>query len=197
MSINLNGKHHELIDMDEQNEEDSVSVVNVVKNAEIEVETRELTATPLKRYVMVVDSGANKWNALINMVLCEEWDKLKRGRSHSKMEHDEVRKAILDDDFWKNLRTTVTFMRLIWDMICYCDSDRACIGEVYQRIDDMLGSLNVALPDNAELRRVIQYLMFFFASPRRGPGWTIVLGRDGANSGDLVGYGGLRLGGEF
>lgn len=36
MSINLNGKHHELIDMDEQNEEDSVSVVNVVKNEEIE-----------------------------------------------------------------------------------------------------------------------------------------------------------------
>lgn len=73
--------------------------------------------------------------------------------------NDEVRKAILDDDFWKNLRTTVTFMRLIWDMICYCDSDRACIGEVYQRIDDMMGSLNVALPDNAELRRVIQYLV--------------------------------------
>lgn len=111
------------------------------------------------QHFLVLERVLRVKNALINMVLCEEWDKLKRGRSHSKMEHDEVRKAILDDDFWKNLRTTVTFMRLIWDMICYCDSDRACIGEVYQRIDDMLGSLNFALPDNAELRRVIQYLV--------------------------------------
>lgn len=50
--------------MEEHNEEDSVSIVkSVVKNEDIEVEARELTATPLKRYVtMVVDNGcANKW----------------------------------------------------------------------------------------------------------------------------------------
>lgn len=39
--------------------------------------------------------------------------------------------------------------------------------------------------------------MLFFASPRRGTGWTIVVGWDGADNGDLVGYGGLRLDGEF
>lgn len=43
-------------------------------------------------------------------------------------------------------------------MICYCDSDRAWIGEVYQRFDDMLGSIKMTLPDNADLRGVIQNL---------------------------------------
>ncbi|PSR89905.1 50S ribosomal protein [Actinidia chinensis var. chinensis] len=111
------------------------------------------------QHVLVLERTLRVKNALINMVLSEEWDRLTRGRSKSKMEHDTVRKTILDDDFWKNLRTIVTFMRPIWDLISYCESDRTCIGEVYQRMDDMFGSVKLALPDSADLRGVIQKLV--------------------------------------
>ncbi|GFZ17828.1 hypothetical protein Acr_26g0010980 [Actinidia rufa] len=111
------------------------------------------------QHFLVLERTLRVKNALINMVLSEEWDKLTRGRSKSKMEHETVRKTSLDDDFWKNLRTIVTFMRPIWDLISYCESDRTCIGEVYQRMDDMFGSVKLALPDNADLRGVIQKLV--------------------------------------
>lgn len=70
-------------------------------------------------HFLVLDRILRVKNALISMVLSEEWNKLKRGRSNSKMQHDTLRKTILDDDFWKKLKTIVTFTRPImgFDML--------------------------------------------------------------------------------
>lgn len=111
------------------------------------------------QHYLVLERILRVRNALINMVLSEEWEKLKRGMSKSKMDHDGVRRTVLDDEFWKKLKIIVTFMKPIWDVICYCDSTNACIGEVYQKVDDMSGFIKVSLPDNADICGVIQSLL--------------------------------------
>lgn len=65
------------------------------------------------------------------MVLSKEWENLKKGKSKSSMDHEEVRRTILEVDFGKKLKIIIlTFTKMIRDVIHYCDSDRACIGSI-------------------------------------------------------------------
>lgn len=67
------------------------------------------------------------------------------------MEHDGVKKITLDDDFQKQLKTILAFTKPIWQMIHFCDSDKAILGEVYQRMEDMFGYIQIALKHNVEM----------------------------------------------
>ncbi|KAG6760646.1 hypothetical protein POTOM_033820 [Populus tomentosa] len=81
-------------------------------------------------------------NALINLVLSEEWGELKKGRLNSSMGHGELKKVVTDDDVWEMLNITLMCIKPIWDRIRNCDSNKACIGEVevHQKMNDLLGS---------------------------------------------------------
>ncbi|KAL3849608.1 hypothetical protein ACJIZ3_011490 [Penstemon smallii] len=111
------------------------------------------------QHFLVLERILRVKSALINMILSEEWEKLKSGRSKAQMDHDDVKKVILDDEFWKKLKITVTFLKPIWNVIHYCDSEKALIGEIYQKIDDMLDYVKKELPDNADLSGTIQKLL--------------------------------------
>ncbi|KAJ7947908.1 DUF659 domain-containing protein [Quillaja saponaria] len=108
------------------------------------------------QHFVVIERILRLKSDLINMVLSEEWDRLKKGRSKSSMEHEEVRKIILNDNFWKKLKIILTFMKPIWDVLHFCDSDKACVGEIYQRMDDMLGYIKLALDENTDLCEIVQ-----------------------------------------
>ncbi|KAL3820011.1 hypothetical protein ACJIZ3_005916 [Penstemon smallii] len=82
-------------------------------------------------------------NHLISMALSEEWDKIKCGSSSSKLRHQEISSTILDSDFWEQLKLVLKFTKPIWKMIRFCDSDKAVIGEVYQKMEDMPELLNI------------------------------------------------------
>ncbi|OVA14104.1 dTDP-4-dehydrorhamnose reductase [Macleaya cordata] len=90
-------------------------------------------------------------DALIGMVSSEEWEKIKSGSSRSNVQHEDVKRTILDDDFWQKTRTILTFVKPIWEMIRFCDSDRAVIGEVYQLMEDMLGSIKEELSNSNDI----------------------------------------------
>ncbi|XP_042490785.1 uncharacterized protein LOC122070656 [Macadamia integrifolia] len=109
-------------------------------------------------HFVVLEGIARVKNALVNLVLSEEWEKLKRGGSKSNLEHEEVKRTILDDDFWKMVTTILAFIKPIWEMICFCDSDKATIGEVYPKLDAMLGCIKDALLDSIEAYQVVSDL---------------------------------------
>ncbi|KAJ4971552.1 hypothetical protein NE237_004651 [Protea cynaroides] len=97
-------------------------------------------------------------NVLVNLVLSEEWEKLKRGGSKLNLEHEEVKRTILDDDFWNKVMAILAFIKPIWEMICFCDSDKVTIGEVYPRLDAMLGCIKDALSESIEVCQVVSDL---------------------------------------
>lgn len=111
------------------------------------------------QHFLLLDRFLQVKNILINMVLSEEWDKIKRGQSKSVLGDDMVRMIILDDDFWSKLKTIVAFMRPMWDLISYCDSEKACIGEVYQRMEDMVETFEVTPLDYSDTRETIKNLV--------------------------------------
>ena len=119
----------------------------------------KVNKTRFGHHYIILERIAHVKNALINLVLSVEWDKLKKGGVRENMEHDGVRQIVLDDDFWKQLKTILAFTKPIWQMIRFCDSDKAILGEVYQRMEDMLGYIQIALKHNVEMYQVIQKLV--------------------------------------
>ena len=112
------------------------------------------------QHFVVLEGILRLKNDLINMVLSKEWENLKKGKSKSSMDHEEVRRTILEDDFGKKLKIIIlTFTKMIRDVIHHCDSDRACIGSILVRMGDMLGYIKLALSNNADLCQVIRNLL--------------------------------------
>ncbi|KAF9599407.1 hypothetical protein IFM89_036987 [Coptis chinensis] len=95
-----------------------------------------------------------------SLALSDEWEKIKKGRSKN-IEHEKVKKTILDDEFWEKAKLILSFTKPIWLMIRFCDSDKAVIGEVYQRMSDMLSEIKEALLDHWELSDIMEDLINF------------------------------------
>lgn len=95
-------------------------------------------------------------NSLLNMVLSDDWEKIKKGQS--KVEHELVMKTILDNDFWEGARIVLSFTKPIWVMIRFCDSDKAIIGEVYQKMSTMVEKIKQALVDYEFVSSVVEIL---------------------------------------
>ena len=49
----------------------------------------------------------------------------------------EVRRMILDDHFWADVRFVVDFIEPINDVIRFADTNSSCLGEIYECIDSM------------------------------------------------------------
>ncbi len=98
-------------------------------------------------------------NGLISMVLNDEWEELKKGSSRSNLEHDQVKKVVLDDEFWGQVKFILSVTKPIWLMIHFCDFDKAVVGEVYQRMEDMIGSIEEVLQNNRDLYKTVENLI--------------------------------------
>ncbi|OVA06539.1 hypothetical protein BVC80_1739g23 [Macleaya cordata] len=90
------------------------------------------------------------------MVLSEEWEKIKSGSSTSNFQHQDVKNTILNEDFWHKTKTILSFVKPIWEMIRFCDSDKAVMGEVYQMMEDMLGSIKEELSNDFDLYHLVE-----------------------------------------
>ncbi|XP_059628538.1 uncharacterized protein LOC132271233 [Cornus florida] len=143
-------------------------VVNYIKNHSFALyifrtfsalEVIQVKKTRFGHHFVVLDRLFRVKNALISAVLSEEWEALKKGTSRSKLEHDQIKKIVLDDEFWKDLKFVLSFTKPIWNMIRFCDSDRAVVGEVYQRMEDMLGHIEAALSNKFEMCTEVKALV--------------------------------------
>ncbi|KAL5731797.1 hypothetical protein ACHQM5_004494 [Ranunculus cassubicifolius] len=96
---------------------------------------------------------------LINMVLSEEWGKIKKGWSKQNTDSDHVRKTVLDEDFWESAKFVLSFTKPIWLMIRFCDSDKSVIGVVYPKMRIMLEKIKAVLADNAGICEAMEKLV--------------------------------------
>ncbi|KAL3829149.1 hypothetical protein ACJIZ3_017951 [Penstemon smallii] len=123
------------------------------------LEVIQVKKTRFGHHYVVLERINRLKNHLISMVLSEEWDRIKCGSSSSKLQHEEIKRTILDSDFWEQLKFVLNFTKPIATMIRFCDSDKAVIGEVYQRMEDMLSSIEVILLDKPEILNVVRHIL--------------------------------------
>lgn len=72
--------------------------------------------------------------ALATTVICDMWDRWKQSTSDVDLE---VKRLILDDRFWTDVKFVMEFVEPICDMIRYADTYAPCLGEIYENIDSM------------------------------------------------------------
>ncbi|KAL3834370.1 hypothetical protein ACJIZ3_009106 [Penstemon smallii] len=95
------------------------------------LEVIQVKKTRFGHHYVVLERINRLKNHLISMVLSEEWDRIKCGSSSSKLQHEEIKRTILD----------------------------TVIGEVYQRMEDMLSSIEVILLDKPEILNVVRHIL--------------------------------------
>ena len=59
-----------------------------------------------------------------------------------------MEETALDPLFWARMREIVSFTKPIYNMICFADTDKPVIGEVYEQMDSMLGQIKDIVKDN-------------------------------------------------
>ncbi|XP_059078050.1 uncharacterized protein LOC131876626 [Cryptomeria japonica] len=72
--------------------------------------------------------------ALCSTVVTDAWAAWKQSTSDIAVE---VRAMVLDELFWVDVKFVVDFIKPICEVIKFADSDKACLGEVYEAIDSM------------------------------------------------------------
>ncbi|KAH9298202.1 hypothetical protein KI387_029884, partial [Taxus chinensis] len=72
--------------------------------------------------------------ALCSTVVSDAWAAWRQSTSETAVE---VRKMVLDNLFWVDVKFVVDFIQPICEVIRFVDSDKPCLGEVYEEIDSM------------------------------------------------------------
>ena len=81
--------------------------------------------------------------ALASMVSSESWQVLKDRATSTfdRRQFQEVEDTVLDTAFWKNVKYVLQFIKPVYYMIRFADTDKPVIGEVYEQMDSMLGQI--------------------------------------------------------
>ncbi|KAI8535978.1 hypothetical protein RHMOL_Rhmol10G0218900 [Rhododendron molle] len=77
---------------------------------------------------------------LVSMALSKQWKQLRRTTSAPE-QHDIVQQTVLDEDFWRKSKRVLKITKPIYKMLRFSNTDKPIIGEVYEQIDMMLGSI--------------------------------------------------------
>ncbi|KAL5713826.1 hypothetical protein ACHQM5_015869 [Ranunculus cassubicifolius] len=85
--------------------------------------------------------------------------KIRKGRSKQNTDSDQVRKTVLDEDFWEKAKFVLSFTKPIWLMIPFCDSDKSVIGVVYPKMRIMLEKIKAVLVDHVRIREAMEKLV--------------------------------------
>ena len=72
--------------------------------------------------------------ALAATVISDMWDGWRLSSSNVAVE---VKRLILDDQFWGDVKFVMEFVKPICDMLRYADIDGPCLGEIYENMDSM------------------------------------------------------------
>ena len=72
--------------------------------------------------------------ALAAIVISDMWDGWRLSSSNAAVE---VKRLILDDQFWGDVKFVMEFVEPICDMLHYVDIDGPCLGEIYENMDSM------------------------------------------------------------
>ncbi|PRQ20008.1 putative ribonuclease H-like domain-containing protein [Rosa chinensis] len=80
--------------------------------------------------------------ALASTVVLQKWkDWLKTLDAGKRKLGEDIALAVLTDNVWENVMAIVKITKPIYFLIKYCDGDGQKMGEVYERMDNMLGEI--------------------------------------------------------
>ncbi|XP_057497393.1 uncharacterized protein LOC130782121 [Actinidia eriantha] len=82
--------------------------------------------------------------SLVSMALSKQWESLRRTTSTPE-QHDLIQQTVLDDDFWRKPERVLKITKPIYKMLRFSDTDQPIIGEVYEQMDTMLGTIKDVL----------------------------------------------------
>ncbi|XP_059063854.1 uncharacterized protein LOC131856294 [Cryptomeria japonica] len=98
------------------------------------VELLKPTNTRFASYFILLDHLCEVKGALCSTVVSDAWAAWKQSALDIVVE---VRAMVLDEHFWADVKFVVDFIKPICEVIKFADSDKACLGEVYEAIDSM------------------------------------------------------------
>ncbi|GFY82551.1 hypothetical protein Acr_02g0007910 [Actinidia rufa] len=78
------------------------------------------------------------------MALSKQWESLRR-TTFTPEQHDLIQQTVLDDDFWRKEERVLKITKPIYKMLRFSDTDQPIIGEVYEQMDTMLGTIKDVL----------------------------------------------------
>ncbi|KAI8556403.1 hypothetical protein RHMOL_Rhmol05G0250100 [Rhododendron molle] len=116
---------------------------------------------------VVTDNAANRNAAgaiiqlrasLVSMALSKQWGYLKRTTSAPE-QHDIVQQTVLDEDFWRKSGRVLKISKPIYKMLRFSDTEQPIIGEVYEQMDTMLGSIKDILSNDPVVCDLIHELV--------------------------------------
>ncbi|KAG5542097.1 hypothetical protein RHGRI_021826 [Rhododendron griersonianum] len=96
--------------------------------------------------------------SLVSMALSKQWGYLKMTTSAPE-QHDIIQQTVLDEDFWRKSERVLKITKPIYKMLRFSDNDQPIIGEVYEQMDTMLGSIKDILSNDPVVCDLIHKLV--------------------------------------
>ncbi|PWA68651.1 hypothetical protein CTI12_AA306470 [Artemisia annua] len=94
---------------------------------------------------VVTDNAANCKAAGVEI---EKRDWVKHGNEHTRSLGQSVAETIRNDKFWDDVESILAITKPIFLLIKFCDGEGTKMGEIYKKMDNMLGEIKDIMADN-------------------------------------------------
>ncbi|KAI3698708.1 hypothetical protein L2E82_42453 [Cichorium intybus] len=87
--------------------------------------------------------------ALATTIVLNSWrDWVKNGDENTRIIRAKVADIIKDDSFWEDVQSVLAITKPIFLLIKFCDGEGPKIGEIYEKMDNMLGEIKDIMKEN-------------------------------------------------
>lgn len=100
---------------------------------------------------------------LIAAVLSDQWDRWSRLPildEKVKLCGDSVKESVLSEDFWEAVQLALSIIKPIYKMIKFTDQDGPLMGEICERIDNMLGEIQDNLKKQEDMFMIVKEKLY-------------------------------------
>ena len=106
----------------------------VIYHKHVKMELIKPTDTIFASYYIMLRRFVEVKGDLVAIIISDMWEQWRLSTLDAVME---VKRMILDDWFWDDVKFTVEFLEPICDMFRYADTNGPCLGDIYENTDSM------------------------------------------------------------
>jgi hypothetical protein len=132
--------------------------VNAIFNRHSDLKLLKVAETRFASIIVMMKRIKRVKNALINMVTDENWTFY---RVDDDMKAQEIKKFILDDEFWDRVVYFLQFTQPIWEMLREVDKDEPMLHRVYEMWDNMIEKIQAIVFKHEEKNPALDDSDFF------------------------------------
>ncbi|XP_022003418.2 uncharacterized protein LOC110900866 [Helianthus annuus] len=87
--------------------------------------------------------------ALATTIVLNSWrDWMKSGDANARTEGANITETIKDEEFWESVENILAITKPIFLLIKFCDGEGLKMGEIYEKMDNMVGEIKDVMKDN-------------------------------------------------